>query len=248
MLPLIGGLIAGGIGALGKIGAGIFQGKQANKINPVYEPYETSEYAKSQLGLAQQMFGGRMFGAGDLEKNIYGSQAGYMGNVNRNATDSSQALALGGLAQGQTNQAFQNLQIQEQQNKYGLLDNLNRAYQTMTNEDWKEYQDMLNKYELDTKQKDALRESSWSNIFGGISDIGGGLIGMDNLGLFGGGGGKQKSSPFANEDYSLGDVNVPNLTSTPSMIPNTAMNRSSGSYSVNTNPYYGMVGVQNPYK
>lgn len=229
---LAAGLLTGGLGALGKIGAGLFQNSEANKIDPVYNPYETSEYAKSQLGLAQQLFGGRMFGAGDLEKNIMASQAGFNQNVNRNATDSSQALALGALGQGQSNNAFQNLQIQEQQNKYGLLDNLNNAYQTMTNEDWKVYQDMMKKYEIDMGQKNDLRESSWQNIWGGVSDIGGGLIQAGTAGLFGGGNNQNERYQFPNQfDSSVADV--PNPSYSPGMIDPSFMGRSTPSYGVN---------------
>lgn len=180
---LVGGIL-GGIADVGKIIEGFSQNHEANQINPVYHPYEISPYAKAQLGLAQQLFNGRMFGASALEQNIANSQANYMANVGRNATDSSQALALGALSQGQTNNAYNDLQIKEAQNKYDLLGNLNTAEQGMTAELDKQYQDMLQKYMIDTQQKAALKNSAFNNIFSGFGDISGGLIMGGDAGWF----------------------------------------------------------------
>lgn len=241
MLGLLGGII-GGISALGKIGTGIFQNSQANKIDPQYTPYEVSQYAKNRLALAQNLFGGRMFGAPELERNILASQSNYLNSVGRNASDSGQALAMGALAQGQTNQSMQDLQIQEAQNKYNMLNNLNQSYQGMINEGDKVYQDMMNKYQLDIEQKNALRDSAFSNIFGGVNDIAGGLIQGDTLGWFNKGAGKEvQRYQFPNQfDSTLADI--PNQPSyTPGMIGTSAMNKTMPSYGVNMQPY-GMIG------
>lgn len=177
-LGLAGGLI-GGIGSLLKIPFGIHQNHLANQIDPQYHAYQTSPYAKQELGTAQQLFNGRMFGAADQERNIGASQAQFVNNAQNNATDSSQLLALGGLSQGQSNNAYQNLQIQEGQNKYNLLGNLNQAYQTMVGEGDKVYQDQMQKYQMDTQQKEELKNSAFANIFGGIGDL-------SSLGIMGG--------------------------------------------------------------
>lgn len=233
-------LILGGASALAKIGGGIFQSAKANEIDPQYTPYQSSPYAKQQLNLAQQLYGGRLFGAPDLERNILASQSNYLNSVGRNASDSGQALLMGQLAQGQTNQNFQNLQIQEQQNKYNLLNNLNQGYQGMVAEGDKVYQDMMNKYRMDMEQKNALRDASFSNIFGGVSDIAGGLIQGDTLGWFNKGN-NQERYQFPNEfDASLADVS-PSQSYTPNMISPSSMNRTMPSYGVNMQPY-GMIG------
>lgn len=172
------GATAAGIGSLFKLFQGIKQNKLANQIHPQYTPYQVSPEVKAQLGLARQLYNGRMFGAADQEKNIAASQAGAMANVNRNATDSSQALALGLLSQGQTNNAYNQLGIQEKQNKYDLVGNLNAGYQAMTGERQKVYEDMMRKYEIDTQQKSALRNAAYQNIFGGISDVSSGAMMM----------------------------------------------------------------------
>jgi len=119
MPGLIGGIL-GAVGEAAKIYTGIHQNHLANQINPQYTPYQTSPYAQKQLGLAEQLYSGRMFGAPELEKNILSTQAATLNNIGKNATDSSQALALGQLSQGQTNQAFNQLQTQEAQNKADL--------------------------------------------------------------------------------------------------------------------------------
>lgn len=175
-LPFIGGLIGAGVGALGRIGLGFAQNAEANNIHPVYNPYQTSPYAKMQLGLANQFLNGRMPGAADTEKNILASQAGTNAGIERNATDSGQALALLTRGQGTTNQAFNQLGIEEQQNKQQMLQNENQALQGMTAEHDKEFQDMWNKYLMDSERKAQTRQSAWGNIFGGFGDIASGAM------------------------------------------------------------------------
>lgn len=184
MLGLAGGIISG-IASIGKIFAGIKQNKEANAINPVYKPYEVSPYAKKQLGLANQFLNGRMAGASGAEQNIAGAQANYGASVQRNATDSGQALSAGLLSQGQTDAAYNQLGINEAQNKQQMLGNVNNALQGMTAEGDKMYQDMLQKYQIDTQQKAALRSSAWQNIFGGVNDMASTAIQGDQLGWFG---------------------------------------------------------------
>src|SRR5436190_13044555 len=128
------GMALGGLGALGKIGFGIFQNHKANQIHPEYHQYSTSPYAQAELGLANQFLNGRMAGAADEEKNILASGANYNQSVERNATDSGQALALAGLGMGKTNDSLNQLGIQEQQNKQQMLQNENHALEGMTQE------------------------------------------------------------------------------------------------------------------
>jgi hypothetical protein len=188
----IGGLfsLAGGIG---KFASGVQQVKESKKINPIFNQYKSSPFAKQQLGIAQNMFNGRMAGAGGLERNLQSSQASQMANAGRNATDSSQLLALGGASQGLTNDALGDLQIREAQNKQAMLQNLNQAYETNIGEGNKEYDSMLEKYKMDSQRKDALRSSGAQNKYGALSDmasLGFSAAGAGGLGsMFGGGGG-----------------------------------------------------------
>lgn len=186
-LPLlaIGAGIAG-LGAIGKYFSGVKQSKEAKKINPIWKQYESSPYAAQQLGLAKQMFGGRMAGAPQYERNILSSQGNVLDSVERNATDASQALAMAAATQGQTDQSLSDLQTKEAQNKYSLLDNLNQAYGTMIGEGNKVYDSIREKYMLDAQRKDALASSGAQNKYGAVSDIGSMFMQMGQLGMGGG--------------------------------------------------------------
>jgi hypothetical protein len=182
MNPLgIAGGVLGGLADIGKFFFGLHQNHLANQIHPVFNQYQTSPYAKQQLGIAQQMYGGRMAGAGAMEQNIAANQANYVNGAQRNATDSAQLLSLAGQAQGQTNNAYQNLQTKEAQNKYNMLDNLNHAYNVMINEGDKTSQSMLDKYQMDIQQQQGLRNGSAQNMFGALGDLSGGLIQAGSL-------------------------------------------------------------------
>jgi len=163
--------IAQALGSLFRMGAGIKQNRLASKINPVFNQYQMSPFAQSRLGLALQLFNGRMFGAPQLERNILTNQGSALSNINKMATDASQALSYAAAAQGQTNNALTNLQTSELQNKYNMLNNLNNAYQGMVEEGDKVYQSMLEKYRSDVAQKSALRNASMNNIYGTLSDL-----------------------------------------------------------------------------
>lgn len=153
-------------GVLGAIQLG-----KAGQIHPQWTQYTTSQYAKNNLANAQNAYNGRMAGASAEEQNILANQANQMGNINRTATDGSQALAVAAGAQGQTNQAFRNLQTQEAQNKYQLLNNLNLANQNMVNEGDKEYQSKLQKFQMDVAQQNALTQAGITNIANGVGSL-----------------------------------------------------------------------------
>lgn len=189
--------------------ANIKRQKKANKALDqllTQDPtYQQNPYAKTQLGIAQQFLNGRMAGASNLEKNIFTAQANQQANVNRNASDGSQVLALGAAAQGQTDQSLQNLQTQEQQNKYSMLQNLNQAYAGMINEGDKAYNDKTRRFG-DLAQIRGQQQQNKTNALNGVfnglnSDIDQGLsiLGMGMGGGFGGmfGGNKNKGGVYS---------------------------------------------------
>ncbi len=108
--------------------------------------YQQNPFAKQQLALAQNMFGGRMAGAPQLERNILASQGTTLSNLQKGATDSSQLLSLASQAQGQTNNAFDDLTTEEKQNKQAMLQNLNQAYGVNIGEGDKEFDDQVRRY------------------------------------------------------------------------------------------------------
>jgi len=175
--------------SVGKFISGAKQTKESKKINPIWQQYQQNPFAKQQLGIAQQLFNGRMAGAPQLQNNIFSSQGNTLDAINRNATDSSQALALAAGAQGQTNESLQDLQIKEAQNKAMMLQNLNQAYGVNIGEGDKEYQSMLQKYGMDVDRKDALRNAGAQNKYGSISDLASMAFTGGTSGMFGGLGG-----------------------------------------------------------
>lgn len=196
--------VMAGIGLAGAVWKGIQAAKQnslANGINPNDPTYEISPYAKANLGMAQSLYNGRMAGATDLERNIQANQATTLGSVNRNATNSAQALALAGAAQGQTNAALSGLQVNEAQNKYALAGQVANANRDLTTEQGKVYQDQLRKYEQDVQAKSALRQAAANNLSGLFGDLTSGAMLASSMGGLGGGAG----------NMGFGNINTANI-------------------------------------
>lgn len=167
------GATISGLSSLGKLIFGGSQNSMANRINPKWFDYVSSPYAQQRLGIAQQLFNGRVPGAANLERNIFSNQGNTLNSINRNATNSAQALALAGATQGQTNDAFENLATKEAMNKQMMLQNLNEGYEGMVREGDKEYQNKLLKYQIDKGDQYNLRNAAWKNIFGAGNDLAG---------------------------------------------------------------------------
>lgn len=183
--------IAGaGVAAGGLIGKGIARGKANKTLKGLQKEdptYTKSPYAQAQLGLAQQMFSGRMAGAAQMQNNIYSNQGNTFDAVRRTATDSSQALAAISGAQGQTDQSLSNLQTMEAQNKYSMLGNLNAAYGQMIGEDDKAYGDNVRRFGNKVQIQGAINENR-QNTWGDISNFGMSVAGLGVGGMGGGGG------------------------------------------------------------
>lgn len=177
----------GVVGAASKIYTGFKQNSQANKINPVWDDSAN----QAQLGTALNMFNGRMAGASNLENNIRASQGQTINNINRNATDASQALALTQMSQNTADNAYGDLQTKEAQNKYSLLQNLNNAYGDINS-------NMKQKFQIETAAKGATREGAYKNVIGGINDISALGITAGASGLLGKGEGGNNGFDFLN--------------------------------------------------
>ena len=174
------GAILGGIGALGKSIAGISQMNKANQINPVWYDYQKNKLADQNLGAVSNLFYGKNRAFTQAEANIRQAQANQMANAQRGATDSATLLATGAGVAGQTDQALADLAGKESLQQTGVLDNLSKAYAMAINEGDKEQANRLMKYQLDSQAQAALRQSGMQNIFGGISDIAGGMMQYGN--------------------------------------------------------------------
>lgn len=168
------GMSAGLVGGIGSIFANRKANKELERLIKQNPTYKSSPIAAQRMALAQQLLNARMPGAAAMERNIYGTQASNLANIQRNATDSSQALSLAAGTQGQTNEAFNQLGIQEGQDYYNRLNNLTGAQQGMIQEGDKVYQDQVRRFQDLAAIRGAQnqnRQSSWQ----GISNLGFGL-------------------------------------------------------------------------
>lgn len=178
--PMTIGLVASGIGALGKGIFGMSQMNKANQLNPQFELYKENPLARQNLGAAQQLFYGRTPGMAQAQANIQAAQANQMAAAQRGATDSATLLALGAGSQAGTNAALSNLAAQEGQQKIGMFDNLSRAYAMSIAEGDKVQQSKMGKFQFDANAQNALRQSGIGNIFGAVGDIAGGAMQYGN--------------------------------------------------------------------
>lgn len=165
------GAVLGGLADVGKFITGLGQKKAANKINPVWQQYQTSPFASQQLATAQNAYNDPSMGTrGQVERGFQSAGANFNNQVDRSATSGSQTLALAAAGQGQTDNSISNENLDFMKNKTNLLGNLNNAYATNINEGDKVYQSQLQKYMMDTQQKQALLGAGAENKFGAVGD------------------------------------------------------------------------------
>lgn len=198
----ISSIIGAGVGLIGGI-AGIFGSHNANKkledLLKQDPTYAANPIASQRMGLAQTLLNSRMPGAASLERNIYGSQANTNAAIQRNATDSSQALALEAGGQGQTNKAFGDLATQEEQDYQRRYGNLVGAQQGQIQEGDKVYQDQIRRFN-DMAQIRGQQNQNTQNAWSSLSNLGFGVMNFGLAGGFGrgnggGGGGSQGYGP-----------------------------------------------------
>jgi len=173
-IPIAIPIIAAGLAAAG--GAASASGGSGG-----YKPYSqrwTSErlnqlltedpiYGKDTLGLAKTLLNSRMTGAAAMERNIYGTQANTIANINHNATDSSQAIAAAAGVQGQTNENFGQMQLLEGQDYNNKLSYLTDEEGKVHDDNVRRWQDQVNtvmtQYKMRTK-----RRADAGKVIGGI--------------------------------------------------------------------------------
>jgi hypothetical protein len=166
--------VAAGVSAgtgLFKLFKGLHQDHLANKVQIPEASYETSPYAQKMLAEATRLKNSQMPGMSAATQNIYGNQANAMGSVDRNATSGSQALAMLGAIQGNTNQAFQGLANQQNQYAQNQAQNYNQANMAMINEGDKVYEDRVRQQQQAIAEKNALRGAGTQNFGGGLNDL-----------------------------------------------------------------------------
>ena len=108
-----------------------------------------------------------MAGSATMERGIYGGVANAYGNIKRNTTDSSQALAMMAGIQGQAGDQFTNLGRLEGQDYQQKLANLTGAQEGMTQEHKDLFDDTLRRWQDRvnvTMAQNALRQQGAKNI------------------------------------------------------------------------------------
>ena len=191
MAGMIGGITQTAMGTVGTIFsaiAGMKADKKLDKLLKEDPEYKSSLYSQNTLGMAQNLLNSRMTGAASRERNILGSQANSISNINRNATDSSQALALAAGSQGQSNQSFNDLEMMEGQDFNNKLNNLNQANTAMTGEHKDLFDDSVRRWQdkvNTTMTQYKMRKQGGSDI----GQLGSGLSSMGGGGGSGGGSG-----------------------------------------------------------
>lgn len=181
------GLINGIVNAFGAHKAN----KRLDQLLSQDPTYTANPLSAQYLGMSQNLFNGREAGAAQQERNIFTNNANFNATVGRNAASGSQALALAAAGQGQADQSVQNLGLQEQQNKYNMLGNLNSAYQQNINEGDKVFNDKIRKYGdlasiRGAQQKN--RTNAVNGIFNGLSSDFNDVLGLAGAGAFNAGG------------------------------------------------------------
>ena len=168
-----------------------YYNRQNRVLDDLLSKNVKSPYALQQLGMAKQLFNGRMAGAPQLQNNIFSSQANTIDAANRNATDSSQALAFAAGAQGQTDQSLSDLQTKEMQNREMMLQNLNQAYVANIDEDRNNFQNLVSLKGAKAQNELAKRKALWNTV-GQVANLG---VSAFTGGMFGGikGGGRGNS-------------------------------------------------------
>lgn len=195
-----------GLGIVGGIGK-MFSRAKANKdmrsLIGKDPTYNINPIAQQRLALAQTMLNARMPGAIQVERNINSNQANQLSNIGRNASDASQLLSLGAQTQGQTNDAYANLGINEAQDYQRRYGNLLGAQEGMINEGDKVYNDQVRRFGDETQLRGSIAANR-ANTWGDISNMGFGIADFAASGGFGSNRGVS-NTPQRRNVFSSGD-------------------------------------------
>lgn len=154
----------GGLEGLYSMGLGIRNLIDSGKIHPDVNTENIPQEIKDMLAQSQAQLNGQMPGTSLLEQNILANEGNTMSGASRGARGSSSFLAALASAQGASNSAFQNLQLETARNYQNNLNNLQRA-EGITGQ-YKE-----NQYQQDLQRKYDLEGAGLQDIGGGIGQM-----------------------------------------------------------------------------
>lgn len=192
-----------GVGLIGTVGGMFASGKRNRQLSELEHAdpmYQANPLAAQRLGYARQLLNARSPGAAAAERNIYSNQANTSAAVTRSATDSSQALAMASGLAGQTNQAFEQLGQQENQDYMGRLNYLGQAEQGQIGEQDKVYQDQIRRYQ-DKASIRGAQAANTANNWQSLSNLGFGVMNANLGGMVGGLGGGSNQTTYSDIPY-----------------------------------------------
>jgi hypothetical protein len=191
------GLAGGLVGAIGKMFGRGKANRQMDKLLREDPQYSANPLAAERLQLARTLLNSRMPGAASAERNILTGQAGQIGNINRNATDASQAIAAAAGVGADTNNAFEGLANQEAMDFQRRQGNLSNAQEGMIQEGDKVFNDQVRRFDNKVAVRGAQNQNRQAN-WGDVSNLGFGLMDFGMSGgfdkMFGGSGGGSMNS------------------------------------------------------
>lgn len=168
LAAMIPGVLKGGLGLLQLIKGG--------KMKPQRPDYTIPGEITEEEKLARQLAGGRMFGIQQAEERVRQQGAGAELGLRRGSTSSSQYLAGLAAIQANTNAAERGLLEAEAGDKYRRLANLSRSLNVSAQYKDKEFElNKLQSYLDKARTKAALTQSGLLNLFGGATDVAGGI-------------------------------------------------------------------------
>ena len=209
-----------GLGIVGGIGKMFARGKanrELRKLQAQDPVYQANPIAAQRMSLTQNLLNARMPGAQQAERNIYQAQGNQFANINRNATDASQALALGASTLGQTQDQFNQLGMNEANDYQRRYGNYAQAGEGVINEGNKVFEDQTRRYGDKVQNVGAQQANNAAN-WGDVSNMGFGLLDFGASGGFGnfknlfGGGGDGNRQMGMGQNVSA-DVRRPNSSS-----------------------------------
>lgn len=174
-----------GIGLIGGIGKMFGRGKANRRLEKLQaeDPvYTANPLASERLSLSKTLLNARAPGAAAAERNIYASGGNATANAEKYSTDSSQLLSQGAVIQGQQQQAFNELGLEETNDYQRRFGNYVGAQEGMINEQDKVFQDQTRRFG-DKAQIQGAKNENNQNTWGDISNLG---FGFAELGLTGG--------------------------------------------------------------
>lgn len=175
-----GGLFGGLLGAM--IGGRKDSNKDLGQLLKDDPSYVANPLAAQRLGMAKSLYNAPTPGLQNLQNNLYTAQGNTLDSIKKYATDSSQALSVAAGAEGNTDNALNDLQQKEVENRSAMLANLNDAYGQQIREGDKVYGDQVRRFQ-DKAQIKGAQSANNQAIYSDILGLGSSLL---NFGLSGG--------------------------------------------------------------